>query len=82
MTHDVGARMLPVERIPSAARLLAWARPSSYSFSPALVSSDTHMENNYEWADNALVFDVVNVDELVFIGTCWLDARFTINRKV
>ncbi|WP_292975929.1 ABC transporter ATP-binding protein [Pantoea sp. UBA4549] len=55
--------------------------PGSYSFSPALVSSDTHMENNYEWADNALVFDVVNVDELVFIGTCWLDARFMINRK-
>lgn len=55
--------------------------PGSYSFSPALVSSDTHLENNYEWHDNALVFDVVNADQDYFIGTSWLDARFVMNRS-
>lgn len=55
--------------------------PGSYSFSPALVSSDTHLENNYEWIDNALVFDVINTDKDVFIGTNYLDAVFKITRK-
>lgn len=52
--------------------------PGSYSFSPALVSSETHLENNYEWQDNAIVFDVVNTDHRIFIGSAWLDASFTI----
>ncbi|MDX8512388.1 ABC transporter ATP-binding protein [Mesorhizobium captivum] len=51
----------------------------SYSFSPSLASSDTHLENNYEWQDNALVFDVVNATHPFFIGTSELDARFIIN---
>lgn len=55
--------------------------PGSYSFSPALVSTDTHLVNNYEWADNALVFDVLNADKSTFIGTSWLDAVFDISRR-
>ena len=55
--------------------------PGSYSFSPALVSTDTHLVNNYEWTDNALVFDVLNADKQVFIGTNWLDAVFDISRR-
>jgi len=54
--------------------------PGSYAFSPALVSSDTHLENNYEWTDNALVFEVINTDKQYFIGTNWLDAAFEIQR--
>lgn len=54
--------------------------PGSYSISPALVSSDTHLDNNYEWTDNMLVFDVVNFDHPVFIGTNWLDAEFSVFR--
>jgi lipopolysaccharide transport system ATP-binding protein len=52
--------------------------PGSYSFSPALVSTDTHLVNNYEWTDNALVFDVMNADRDLFIGTTYLDARFEV----
>lgn len=55
--------------------------PGSYSVSPALVSGDNHLENNYEWVDNLLVFDVINVDRDVFIGTNWLDAAFGIERS-
>ncbi len=52
--------------------------PGSYSFSPALVSSETHLEDNFEWIDNALVFDVVNADHPFFIGSSWLDAKFEV----
>jgi len=31
------------------------------------VSTDTHLVDNYEWIDNALVFDVVNADRSYFI---------------
>ena len=55
--------------------------PGSYSVSPALVSTDTHLVDNYEWVDNLLVFDVLNVDQPTFIGTTWLDAGFTIERQ-
>jgi len=55
--------------------------PGSYSFSPALVSSDTHLANNFEWTDNALVFDVINTDRQYFIGSNWLDAVFEISRE-
>jgi lipopolysaccharide transport system ATP-binding protein len=56
--------------------------PGSYSVSPALVSTDTHLIDNYEWVDNLLVFDVLNVDRHVFIGSNWLDAEFTISRHI
>ncbi len=32
--------------------------PGSYSIATALVSSDTHLINNYEWRDLALLFTV------------------------
>jgi lipopolysaccharide transport system ATP-binding protein len=53
----------------------------SYSVSPALVSSDTHLTDNYEWVDNLLVFDVINVNQEYFIGSNWLDAQFSISRQ-
>jgi lipopolysaccharide transport system ATP-binding protein len=55
--------------------------PGSYSVSPALVSSDTHLENNFEWVDNLLVFDVMNAGQPVFIGSSWLDAQFSVSRE-
>ena len=54
--------------------------PGSYAFSPALVSTDTHLVNNYEWTDNALVFDVTNNELPFFIGTSWLEGGFTIKQ--
>ena len=56
--------------------------PGSYSVSPALVSSDTHLTDNYEWVDNALVFDVINADRPFFIGSNSLDAVFAVERDV
>lgn len=54
--------------------------PGSYSVTSALSSSDTHLTDNYEWVDNVLVFDVINVDHDFFMGSNWLDAQFLIAR--
>lgn len=44
----------------------------SYSIQTALVSSDTHLEHNYEWLDLALVFTVTNADKAHFAGCNWM----------
>ena len=44
-----------------------------YSISSALVSSDTHLEDNYEWREFAHVFSVVNRTGEHFAGINWLD---------
>ena len=54
--------------------------PGSYSVSLALTNSDHHLEKNFEWIDNALVFDVMNVDRPLFIGTSALNAAFSLQR--
>lgn len=46
--------------------------PGSYSVSTALVSNETHLVNNYEWRDLALVFTVSNIDKPYFVGTSWM----------
>lgn len=47
--------------------------PGSYSIQTALCSTDTHLVNNYEWRDMALVFNVMNVDKDHFAGCAWMD---------
>lgn len=54
--------------------------PGSYSISPALVSTETHLSDNFEWIDNLLVFDVLNMDYPFFIGSGLLDASFDVSR--
>lgn len=54
--------------------------PGSYSISPALVSSSTHLDDNYEWTDNIYVFDVVNINESFFIGTSFLPVTIQVDR--
>ena len=54
--------------------------PGSYSVTCALSSTDTHLIDNYEWVDNLLVFDVINVDRDFFMGSNCLDAQFLIAR--
>ncbi|MFT4197638.1 MAG: ABC transporter ATP-binding protein [Pseudoxanthomonas sp.] len=55
--------------------------PGSYSVSTALVSSDTHLVNNYEWRDLALVFNVHNLDHPLFIGTAWVAPEIEVVRQ-
>jgi lipopolysaccharide transport system ATP-binding protein len=52
--------------------------PGTYSVQIALVSSDTHLVNNYEWRDMALVFNVVNINKPHFAGCAWIDPTIEI----
>ena len=54
--------------------------PGSYSVQTALHSTDTHLANNYEWRDLALIFHVINVDKPDFSGIAWLDPQIEISR--
>jgi lipopolysaccharide transport system ATP-binding protein len=55
--------------------------PGSYSVATALVSTDTHWTNNYEWRDLALLFTVSNISREHFEGCVWLDPVIKINQK-
>lgn len=44
----------------------------SYSIAVALHDQYTHIGKNYEWRDLALIFNVINSDKKVFVGTAWL----------
>jgi lipopolysaccharide transport system ATP-binding protein len=52
--------------------------PGTYSIQTALVSSDTHLVNNYEWRDLAIVFTVVNLTKAHFAGCAWIDPHIEI----
>lgn len=55
--------------------------PGSYSITTALTSTETHLEKNFEWSDNLLVFDVINTDQYEFIGCNWLQGNFNVQRN-
>ena len=44
----------------------------SYSISVAAHAHDTHIAANYEWKDQALVFNVANASKEKFVGSSWL----------
>jgi lipopolysaccharide transport system ATP-binding protein len=54
--------------------------PGTYSVATAIVSTETHLVNNYEWRDLALVFTVMNMRRPHFEGSAWLDPTITIDR--
>jgi lipopolysaccharide transport system ATP-binding protein len=53
----------------------------TYSVTTALVSSDTHLEDNYEWKDLALIFNVGNTGKNYFIGCNWLPVAIEITKQ-
>lgn len=52
----------------------------TYSISTALSSTDTHLVNNYEWRDLALVFSVSNLSRARFVGTAWVPPTIEVKR--
>jgi lipopolysaccharide transport system ATP-binding protein len=52
----------------------------SYSITTALTSSETHLADNYEWRDLALLFIVINMSRKQFIGSSWLQPDVEILR--
>ena len=47
----------------------------SYSMTVAAHTLDTHLEENYDWWDQALVFEILSGDEAVFHGTTFLAVK-------
>jgi lipopolysaccharide transport system ATP-binding protein len=54
--------------------------PGSYSIAVALTSTDSHLVNNYEWRDLALVFHVANMSRPTFVGSAWLAPTVVVER--
>lgn len=55
--------------------------PGTYSISTALCSTETHLVNNYEWRDLALVFTVANQNRDLFVGSAWVPPVIDIQRN-
>lgn len=53
----------------------------SYSLSLSLSRYDSHLDKNYEWRDNALMFHVFNTMQEDFVGSSWLNAKVDIHRS-
>ncbi len=54
----------------------------NYSIQTALTSTDTHLANNYEWRELALVFTVMNSEKPYFEGTNWMNPAVRITLSV
>ena len=52
----------------------------SYSVALALHTADTHVNQNFEWRDRAIVFNVINIDKDPFVGAAWLPTTLTCDR--
>jgi len=74
-THHLKRRMFALKTGASAEFIFRFAAnlgPGTYSVAIALHASDTHIAQNYEWRDLALVFKVMNIDKEAFVGVAWL----------
>ncbi|MFM4937079.1 MAG: ABC transporter ATP-binding protein [Shewanella sp.] len=66
------------QKVEFACEFIANLGSGHFSVQTALVSTDTHLVNNYEWRDLALMFEVINMDKPHFAGVAWLDPQIGI----
>ncbi|MBB3225875.1 lipopolysaccharide transport system ATP-binding protein [Luteibacter sp. Sphag1AF] len=60
------------QRVVYRARFPVNLGQGTYSISTALVSTDTHLVDNYEWRDLAMIFTVANHSHPHFVGSAWI----------
>ncbi len=53
--------------------------PGSYSIALALHKTESHLSENYEWRDMAIIFKVVNLSQKYFIGVAWIEPHLEIS---
>ncbi|PUE50655.1 sugar ABC transporter ATP-binding protein [Limnohabitans sp. 2KL-1] len=46
--------------------------PGTYSIAVAAHTADTHIGQNYEWRDQAIIFSVINTKHAEFVGLAWM----------
>jgi lipopolysaccharide transport system ATP-binding protein len=82
-THYTGQELADVragDLIEFDASFRADLGPGTYSVSLALHSQETHLVNNYQWKDLALIFTVANTDKIKFSGVAYLPPQIGIKR--
>jgi lipopolysaccharide transport system ATP-binding protein len=72
--------MLAGEEATYCFRFPARLGKGSYSLSLSLSRFDSHLDKNFEWRDNALMFHVFNTKREDFVGSSWLDAKVDVTR--
>lgn len=77
-TKQVLMNMKAGQHVTYRARFPMNLGPGTYSISTALVSTDTHLVDNYEWRDLALVFTVANHSHPHFVGNAWIPPKFEV----
>jgi lipopolysaccharide transport system ATP-binding protein len=77
--HDaIVSNAVPGENIEFSFSFPANLGVGSYSVSLAAHSHDTHLSKNYEWRDQALIFNVLNVDKKEFVGLAWIEPKIEV----
>jgi lipopolysaccharide transport system ATP-binding protein len=74
-THHLGCTLKAIDEGQSVTynfRFNASLGVGSYSVAVALHAEETHVSENYEWRDLALVFNVANISKVTFLGSAWL----------
>ena len=52
--------------------------PGKYSITIALTGAETHLDQNYQWVDLAIVFSVINLSKLGFAGCNWMQPTMNV----
>jgi len=71
----------PNEMIDVLFRLALNIGCGSYSLAVAVHSKDTHLENNYDWWDKCIVFQVIPNNSFFFVGAAALPVDVEIRRR-
>jgi lipopolysaccharide transport system ATP-binding protein len=78
-TYLLGAsttQLEPGEQVEFRFTFSAALGEGSYAVTVALHAAESHVVANYDWWDNALVFNVVNADHPQFEGVAWLPPEY------
>lgn len=77
-TNQVAANVSADDLVEMRSRFDLNLGVGTYSVSVALTSTETHLADNYEWRDLALVFTVANMGRTPFVGHAWLPPVITV----
>ena len=53
----------------------------NYSIAISLAGTGSHLAQNYEWRDLALIFEVTNFNREAFVGCAWLPTNVSFSRR-
>lgn len=81
LTNQPLYNLKPGDFIEYKAKFRANLGPGTYSVQVALVGTETHLVENFQWIDLAHMFSVINSHHPRFEGCNWLDAKISIAKE-